>query len=222
MDGPNKAARTARGGRGRGDARRRRLRGRHAAGDDKSVTVVGSWAAPSRSRSSRWSSRGRTGPATRSSTPVRADSGVPDDRGPSGTLPDLAGLPGPGEMQGFYEQGAEAARRRPRHEHLQGRDRAGLRRARHGRRWEDDRRLHQERPEGPHLVQHRQLRRRPDDWDAVIGADKGSAENVWCVALESGADSGWPAPTGSRTSSCARRARRLRRVGRRPAQVELA
>ena len=25
-----------------------------------------------------------------------------------------------------------------------------------------------------------------------MGADKGSAENVWCVALESGADSGWP------------------------------
>jgi alpha-glucoside transport system substrate-binding protein len=25
-----------------------------------------------------------------------------------------------------------------------------------------------------------------------MGADKGNAENLWCVALESGADSGWP------------------------------
>jgi alpha-glucoside transport system substrate-binding protein len=32
----------------------------------------------------------------------------------------------------------------------------------------------------------------PTTWDAVMGADTGAAESLWCVGLESGADSGWP------------------------------
>jgi alpha-glucoside transport system substrate-binding protein len=32
----------------------------------------------------------------------------------------------------------------------------------------------------------------PANWDAVTGTSKGSANALWCLALESGADSGWP------------------------------
>lgn len=32
----------------------------------------------------------------------------------------------------------------------------------------------------------------PTTWDAVMGTDPGSAESLWCVGLESGAASGWP------------------------------
>jgi alpha-glucoside transport system substrate-binding protein len=32
----------------------------------------------------------------------------------------------------------------------------------------------------------------PTTWEAVMGTDKGSAQNLWCVGLESGAASGWP------------------------------
>ena len=32
----------------------------------------------------------------------------------------------------------------------------------------------------------------PTTWDAVMGTDTGAAESLWCVGLESGADSGWP------------------------------
>ena len=32
----------------------------------------------------------------------------------------------------------------------------------------------------------------PANWDAVMATDKGAAQALWCVALESGADSGWP------------------------------
>ena len=32
----------------------------------------------------------------------------------------------------------------------------------------------------------------PANWDAVMGTDPGSADSLWCVGLESGADSGWP------------------------------
>jgi alpha-glucoside transport system substrate-binding protein len=32
----------------------------------------------------------------------------------------------------------------------------------------------------------------PTSWEAVTGTDKGSAQNLWCVGLESGAASGWP------------------------------
>jgi alpha-glucoside transport system substrate-binding protein len=32
----------------------------------------------------------------------------------------------------------------------------------------------------------------PANWDAVMATDPGSADALWCVGLESGADSGWP------------------------------
>jgi alpha-glucoside transport system substrate-binding protein len=32
----------------------------------------------------------------------------------------------------------------------------------------------------------------PANWDAVMGTDPGAADSLWCVGLESGADSGWP------------------------------
>ncbi len=32
----------------------------------------------------------------------------------------------------------------------------------------------------------------PATWDAVMGTDKGPANSLWCVGLESAADSGWP------------------------------
>jgi alpha-glucoside transport system substrate-binding protein len=32
----------------------------------------------------------------------------------------------------------------------------------------------------------------PATWDDVMGTDPGAAESLWCVGLESGADSGWP------------------------------
>jgi alpha-glucoside transport system substrate-binding protein len=32
----------------------------------------------------------------------------------------------------------------------------------------------------------------PATWDDVMGTDPGDAESLWCVGLESGADSGWP------------------------------
>ena len=32
----------------------------------------------------------------------------------------------------------------------------------------------------------------PANWDAVMATDPGDAESLWCVGLESGADSGWP------------------------------
>ena len=32
----------------------------------------------------------------------------------------------------------------------------------------------------------------PADWDAVMATDKGPADSLFCVGLESGADSGWP------------------------------
>jgi alpha-glucoside transport system substrate-binding protein len=32
----------------------------------------------------------------------------------------------------------------------------------------------------------------PSNWDAVMATDPGSADSLWCVGLESGADSGWP------------------------------
>jgi alpha-glucoside transport system substrate-binding protein len=32
----------------------------------------------------------------------------------------------------------------------------------------------------------------PANWDAVMATDPGSADSLWCVGLESGADSGWP------------------------------
>ena len=92
--------------------------------------------------------------ATRSSTPGTRDINAVLTTGvASGNLPDLAGLPGPGQMSEFAEAGAL----KPLDDVLdvadvQGRDRAGPRRARHRRR-QARRRVHQGRGQGPDLVQ---------------------------------------------------------------------
>ncbi|HEY7524524.1 MAG TPA: ABC transporter substrate-binding protein [Candidatus Limnocylindrales bacterium] len=112
----------------------------------------------------------------------------------SGTLPDLAGLPGPGEMREFYALGAL----KPLDDVLDlnaykadtssafvdlGTADDGkiigvfIKSALKGLIWYNPNNFSGE---------------APTSWDAVMGADKGSAESLWCVGLESGADSGWP------------------------------
>ena len=138
--------------------------------------------------------------ATRSSTPAPATSTQILTTGvASGVLPDLAGLPGPGQMTEFAKAGAL----KPLDDVLdmadvQGGDRSGARRARHRRR-QDRRRVHQGRGQGPDLVQPEAprllvgaARRRWDDLTSQAAANKGNAEATWCLGLESGAASGWP------------------------------
>ena len=129
----------------------------------------------------------------------------------SGVLPDLAGLPGPGP-DGRVRQGRQA---HPLDDvldlgHVQERDRAGPGRARRrstarsygvfikaaikGLIWYN-----------PKLHDYASARRKTwDDLRSQAAANKGAAKATWCLGIESGAASGWPAPTGSRTSSCAR------------------
>ena len=112
----------------------------------------------------------------------------------SGTLPDLAGLPGPGEMREFYDQGAlkplddvldieqytnETA---PAFVDLGKADDdkiigVFIKSALKGLIWHN-----------PNVYDGGE----PEDWDAVMNTDTGSAEALWCVGLEGGADSGWP------------------------------
>lgn len=112
----------------------------------------------------------------------------------SGTLPDLAGLPGPGEMREFYAQGAlkplddvldvatyteETA---PSFVDLGKADDGKIigvfiKSALKGLIWFN-----------PNVYTGEP----PADWEGVMGADAGSAEALWCVGLESAADSGWP------------------------------
>jgi alpha-glucoside transport system substrate-binding protein len=112
----------------------------------------------------------------------------------SGTLPDLAGLPGPGEMREFYELGAL----KPLDEVLDvakyteetapsfvdlGKADDGkiigvfIKSALKGLVWYNPNNFTGE---------------APATWDALMGTDAGNAEALWCVGLESGADSGWP------------------------------
>jgi alpha-glucoside transport system substrate-binding protein len=112
----------------------------------------------------------------------------------SGTLPDLAGLPGPGEMREFYAQGAlkslddvldvqtytnETA---PAFVDLGKADDGKIigvfiKSALKGLIWFNPNTFTGE---------------PPADWEGVTGTDAGSAEALWCVGLESAADSGWP------------------------------
>jgi alpha-glucoside transport system substrate-binding protein len=112
----------------------------------------------------------------------------------SGTLPDLAGLPGPGEMREFYAQGAlkplddvldvatyteETA---PAFVDLGKADDGKIigvfiKSALKGLIWYNPNTFSGE---------------PPADWEGVMGTDAGSAESLWCVGLESAADSGWP------------------------------
>ena len=129
----------------------------------------------------------------------------------SGILPDLAGLPGPGQMAEFAkERRAEAARRRPRHGQAYKAETAPALVAL-GRSTASSRRLHQGRRQGPDLVQPQGPRLRGGAADDVgrpqlagRRANQGDAKATWCVGLESGAAPAGRAPTGSRTSSSAR------------------
>jgi alpha-glucoside transport system substrate-binding protein len=111
----------------------------------------------------------------------------------SGTLPDLAGLPGPGEMAQFAQAGAL----KPLDDVLD---------------------LNTYRADTvPALVDLGTVDGKisgvfiklsvkgfiwyatanydgtaPDNWDGVMGVDPAPAESLFCLALESGADSGWP------------------------------
>ena len=119
---------------------------------------------------------------------------------PTGVLPDLAGLPGPGQMADYVKAGAL----QPLDDVLDvatytSRDLAGARQPGQGRR-QDLRGLHQGRPQGPDLLQPdaaRLLRPAPPaTWDDLVSqgaANKGDAQALWCLGIESGDASGWPA-----------------------------
>jgi alpha-glucoside transport system substrate-binding protein len=169
--------------------------GQSTGGDEKSVTVVGTWGGSEQesflAMVKPWEDRtgnkvkytGSRGLGAYLTTAVQ-----------SGTLPDLAGLPGPGEMHQFYEQGAlkalddvldmnsYKAETAPAFVEL-GTASDGktigvfIKSALKGLIWYNT---------GVFTGEA------PTTWDAVTGADKDGAENLWCVGLESGADSGWP------------------------------
>jgi alpha-glucoside transport system substrate-binding protein len=164
-------------------------------GDDKSVTVVGTWGGSEQesflAMVKPWTDR--TGNTVKY-TGSRGLGAYLTTAVQSGTLPDLAGLPGPGEMHQFYEQGAlkalddvldmntYKAETAPAFVEL-GTASDGktigvfIKSALKGLIWYNT---------GVFTGEA------PTSWDAVMGADKGDAENLWCVGLESGADSGWP------------------------------
>jgi alpha-glucoside transport system substrate-binding protein len=111
----------------------------------------------------------------------------------SGILPDLAGLPGPGEMAGFATQGAlkplddvldiatYKAETAPSFVDLGTVDGkiygVFIKSALKGLIWYNTKNFTGE---------------PPATWDAVMSTPPGSAKNLWCVALEAKADSGWP------------------------------
>ena len=111
----------------------------------------------------------------------------------SGTLPDVAGLPGPGEMRQFYDRGAlkalddvldletYKAETAPAFVDLGTADDGKvigvfIKSALKGLIW----------------FNPANFSSTPTTWDEVMGTDPGDAETLWCVGLESGADSGWP------------------------------
>ena len=129
----------------------------------------------------------------------------------SGVLPDLAGLPGPGQMAEWAGQP-----RRPLDDvldvrDLHGRDRAAAGRARQGRR-QARRRVHQDRRQGPDLVQPQDASTSaasaPATWDDLQTGDhrqqgaRRRRRGAW--ASSPAPRPAGRAPTGSRTSSCAR------------------
>jgi len=166
-----------------------------SSGDDKSVTVVGTWGGSEQesflAMVKPWEDR--TGNKVKY-TGSRGLGAYLQTAVASGTLPDLAGLPGPGEMAEFYAQGAlkplddvldiatYKAETAPAFVELGSADDGKtigvfIKSALKGLIWYNTAGF---------------TGTAPTNWDDVMGADKGSAESVWCVALESGADSGWP------------------------------
>ena len=160
-----------------------------SSGSAKSVTVIGTWGGDEeknfKAMVAPWEKE--TGNTVKY-TGTRDINQILTTGVASGVLPDLAGLPGPGQMTQFAKAGAlkplddvlDMAK-------LQGRDRAGARRARHGRR-QDRRRVHQGRGQGPDLVQPQAPRLRGGAADdagttstSQAAANKGSAEATWCI-----------------------------------------
>ena len=116
----------------------------------------------------------------------------------SGNLPDVAGIPGPGLMKEWYDQGAlQAAGLRRFRRLLRARPRPGFAELGQAEDGDADRRVHQGRCEGPDLLQHRELDRgaagdlgRPDR--RRPRAPSAATRSRGASALESGAASGWP------------------------------
>ncbi len=161
---------------------------------DKEVTVVGTWGGSEQesflAMVAPWETRtgntvkytGSRGLGTYLTTAVQ-----------SGTLPDLAGLPGPGEMAEFAKAGAlkpldtvldlnaYKAETSPGFVSLGTVDGkivgVFIKSALKGLIWYNP---------------NNYTAGAPATWDAVMGTSPGSAGSLWCVGLESGADSGWP------------------------------
>lgn len=161
---------------------------------DKEVTVVGTWGGSEQesflAMVAPWETRtgnkvkytGSRGLGTYLTTAVQ-----------SGTLPDLAGLPGPGEMAEFAKAGAlkpldtvldlatYKADTSPGFVSLGTVDGkvvgVFIKSALKGLIWYNPANY---------------TGGAPATWDAVMGTAPGSAQSLWCVGLESGADSGWP------------------------------
>ncbi|MFL5726163.1 MAG: ABC transporter substrate-binding protein [Chloroflexota bacterium] len=169
--------------------------GTSSGGDDKSVTVVGTWGGSEQesflAMVKPWEDK--TGNKVKY-TGSRGLGAYLQTAVQSGTLPDLAGLPGPGEMREFYAQGAlkpldsvldistYKADTAPAFVALGTADDGKtigvfIKSALKGLIWYNTANFKGEAPK---------------TWDAVMGADKAGADKLWCVALESGADSGWP------------------------------
>ena len=163
-------------------------------GDAKSVTVVGTWGGSEQesflAMVKPWEDKtgnkvkytGSRGLATYLTTAVQ-----------SGTLPDLAGLPGPGQMAEFATGGslkplddvldintykADTAQAFVDLGTVNGKVYAVfIKSALKGLIWYNTKNFTGEAPK---------------TWDAVMSTDKDGADKLWCVGLESGADSGWP------------------------------
>jgi alpha-glucoside transport system substrate-binding protein len=163
-------------------------------GDEKEVTVVGSWGGSEQdsfmAMVKPWEDK--TGNKVKY-TGSRGLGAYLTTAVASGTLPDLAGLPGPGEMAEFAKGGSLKA--------LDGVLDLNTYKA----------------DTVPALVDLGTVDGKivavfiktsvkgfiwyntanydgtaPATWDDVMATDPGDAESLWCVGLESGADSGWP------------------------------
>ncbi len=158
------------------------------------VTVIGSWGGAEeeafRAMVKPWEDR--TGNTVKY-TGTRGLATVLTTGVASGILPDLAGLPGPGELREFAELGAllplddvldvetYKAETSPAfvdlgtvNGQIHG---VFVKSALKGLIWYNTGTF-----TGP----------APSTWDDVMGTSTGSAASLWCVGLESGADSGWP------------------------------